>query len=84
MVKEYGCDEFLHIHVIPDENLELLNNVTSPLLRGKGKTICEVWKSLLKKPDNYKIISPEHFLEPLMRERDTKSLLQYLEKRYWQ
>jgi hypothetical protein len=80
---EYDCDEFVHIHVIPDENLELLNNITSPLLRKYGNTLCEVWKGVLKKPDHYKIISPEHFLEPLKNFPDTSSLLKYLEKRYW-
>jgi hypothetical protein len=80
--REYGCDEFVHIHVIPDENKELLDNVTSLQLHGKG--ISEAWKGALKEPNRYKVISPEHLLAPLKNEKDTKSLLHYLEKRYWQ
>ncbi|GHV03085.1 hypothetical protein FACS189485_05290 [Spirochaetia bacterium] len=85
MVKnnEYNCDEFLHLHVIPDGNEELINNVTAPILREHGNTICEAWKGVLKKPDLYKIISPEHLLEPLKNLPDANSLLEYLGKRYW-
>jgi hypothetical protein len=34
---EYGCNEFLHIHVIPDDNLELLNN-------RNFTSLAEIWK----------------------------------------
>jgi hypothetical protein len=78
---EYGCDEFVHLHVIPDENMELLDNVTSPQLHGKG--ISEAWKGALKEPNRYKVISPEHLLEPLKGLQDASSLLEYLGKRYW-
>ncbi|WP_162502438.1 PGN_0703 family putative restriction endonuclease [Treponema endosymbiont of Eucomonympha sp.] len=80
---EYCCDEFVHIHVIPDGNLELLNNVTSPLLREHGNTISEAWKGVLKKPDKYQVISPEKLFEPLMNLPDARSLLEYLNARYW-
>jgi len=32
---EYSCDEYVHLHVIPHENRELLERVTSPGLNGK-------------------------------------------------
>jgi hypothetical protein len=80
---EYGCDEFVHIHVIPDGNLELLNNITSPLLREHRNTISEAWKGVLKKPDRYKVISPEKLFEPLKDLPDARNLLEYLSTRYW-
>jgi hypothetical protein len=81
--KEYRCDEFVHIHVIPDENKELLDNVTVPVLWKYGNTVCEAWRGALKEPNHYKVISPEHLLEPLKDLLDASNLLEYLGKRYW-
>lgn len=81
---DYNCDEFVHVHVIPDENIELLNNVTSPYLKKYGNTICEAWKGVLKNPDKYIIISPEHLLEPIKHLPEVNNLFGYLSKRYWE
>ena len=32
--KDHKCDDYIHVHVIPDENIELRNKITSPGLRG--------------------------------------------------
>lgn len=42
MVKneEYGTSEWINIHIIPKENLELRNTNTSPFLRGRESHIC--------------------------------------------
>jgi hypothetical protein len=78
---EYECDEYIHIHVIPENNIELRESVTSPRL--KGDTMSEAWKSVLQEPERYIVISPENFLEPASGCADTKAIMSYLEKRYW-
>ncbi len=79
--KDHCCSDYCYIHVIPDENKELLNNITSPYL--EGDSISEVWKNILKNPDKYKTISPRELLSSCTGIIDCKSLLSYLEKRYW-
>lgn len=78
---EYGCDEYIHLHVIPRENRELLDRVTSPGL--KGDTMSEAWKGVLKEPGRYIVISPEDLLKPAMGCPDTDSFMNYLRERYW-
>jgi hypothetical protein len=85
---EFDCNEYLHVHVIPEKNIALLNNVTASVLKKFGNTICEAWKGALIKPDRYKIVSPEHLLKPLTldpinSDPEAKKLLDYLKARYW-
>jgi len=80
--KDHCCSDYYHIHVIPDENRELMQKITSPYL--KGKNISETWQKILNDPDKYKHISPKGFLKPCSEITDSQSLLSYLEKRYWQ
>jgi len=79
--KEYDCEDWVHLHVIPDENEELKNTVTSPDLNGSN--IEEAWKSVLVEPNRYISIDPKKLMLPIKDCFDTKSLLTYLEKRYW-
>ena len=81
--QEYQSDELLHLHVVPSGNVELRNRVTSPGLRSKGNNMSEAWKSVLKEPNRYIVISPENFLKPALDCKDTRSIATYLEKRYW-
>jgi hypothetical protein len=84
---EYGADDYIHLHIVPDENKEMLEGVTSPLQiidEGKHLDMESAWKRALREPGKYRRVSPRVFFEPLKEERDTKSLLQYLERRYWQ
>jgi hypothetical protein len=85
---EYGADDYLHLHIVPDENREMLEGITSKILQGTHDgdhlNMENAWKSVLKNSSKYKRISPKDFLKPLKNEKDTKTLLQYLEKRYWQ
>jgi len=83
---EYGANDYIHLHIVPDENTEMLEGITSKDLQIFDTDMESAWKRVLKKPYKYKYkrISPKEFLEPLKEEKDTKSLLQYLEKRYWQ
>ncbi|MBN2073614.1 MAG: hypothetical protein JW770_06695 [Actinobacteria bacterium] len=78
---DHYCSDYCHIHVIPNENEELLNNITSEKL--KGDNISDAWSKVLKDPGKYKHISPEELLEPCTGIIDSRSLLSYLEKRYW-
>ncbi len=34
--REYNCDEWIHLHVIPEGNVELRERVTSPALRSEA------------------------------------------------
>jgi len=78
---EYKCDEYIHVHVIPENNVELRGRVTSPKL--KGDSMAEAWKSVLIASERYKVISPEEFIKPAFICPDTRSIRAYLEKRYW-
>lgn len=78
---EYQCDEYIHIHVIPESNLELRNRVTSPGLNASNMS--DAWKSVLREPGGYKVISPEEFMKPAFTCPDTQSIRSYLQKRYW-
>jgi len=80
--QEYGCDEYIHLYVVPDENLELLLNNTSPGLA--GSTLNEAWQNILKNPNLFKIISPKKLLEPLRNESNTQNYFDYLTTRYWE
>lgn len=80
--KDHCCSDYYHIHVIPDENRDLIQKITSPNL--EGKDISEAWQMILNNPDKYKHISPKGFLKPCSEITDSQSLLSYLEKRYWQ
>ncbi len=79
--KEYGATDWLHIHVIPEENKELREQITSKNL--KGNSFEESWKSQLRYPDKYIVISPQELLKPIIETEDTKSIISYLTERYW-
>jgi hypothetical protein len=79
--KEYGCDEFLHIHVIPNENTKLREIVTSPGL--EGESMCAAWRKVLRQPAAYFVLTPENFMRPIDVCEDSASISGYLSKRYW-
>lgn len=79
--REYNAKDWIHLHIIPKDNIELKNTITSPGL--VGSDIEEAWKSVLKNPQKYIVKSPEDFLSPIKKCFDSKSLLSYLGKRYW-
>ena len=78
---EYNCDEYIHLYIVPSGNAELLQKNTSPGL--VGNTLNEVWQNVLKRPNFFRIISPENLLEPLINEPGTQIFFDYLTKRYW-
>ncbi len=78
---EYSCNEFVHLHIIPKENKELLDRVTSPKL--KGNSMSDAWKNILKEKQKYLVISPNDFILPISSSQDTRSIVSYLQTRYW-
>jgi hypothetical protein len=76
-----GCDEYIHLHIIPRENLKI-QEIISPNLKHKGSNMSDVWKKLLKDPFKYKILSPEELLSPLKSNQGTKDFFDYLKTRY--
>jgi len=57
---EYNCDEYIHLHIIPENNHELRDRVPSPKL--SGQNMSKAWESVLKVPKRYRVISPEDFI----------------------
>ncbi|GHT79738.1 hypothetical protein FACS1894104_4940 [Actinomycetota bacterium] len=75
-VPGYEADDYLHLHIIPDENAELLNK-KYPC---SGKGMKETWKSCLVDPGKYIVISPKDLWDK--QEPDT-DICRYLKHRYW-
>jgi len=80
--KEYNCDEYIHLHVIPSKNKDLKERVTSPDL--VGETMSEAWQNVLREPKRYQVISPEELLLPIKDCLDTSAVFAHLNRRYWQ
>ena len=79
--KDHGVTSYKHIHVVPKENIKLLNRVTSPFLTGLD--IHVAWSNLLKKPNLFVPVTPEDFIAPSLKCNDTLSINTYLKNRYW-
>jgi len=79
--QEYNCDEYIHLHVIPTDNKELKERVTSPKLI--GNLMSEAWQNVLREPARYQVISPEEFLSPIKEYQDSLAIYAYLSRRYW-
>ena len=79
--EDHKCTDYCNVHIIPKENTQLLDNVTSPNL--KNGSITEAWESTLKDPKKYIPISPQDFLCPCLNKVNSESFLSYLKKRYW-
>lgn len=72
------ADHFLHIHVIPSDNADLLEKK----YKCSGKNMKSTWTSHLKNDEKYVIISPKDFLSNLDSVK-YKNLISYLNERYW-
>ena len=72
------ADDFIHVHIIPRENSDLLEKIYPCSNKNMETTWCEH----LQNQSKYKIISPKELLANI----DTNKyadLKDYLEKRYW-
>jgi hypothetical protein len=79
--REMDCARCLNVHVIPKENKDLKQTITSPGLQGRN--IHDAWRKILKSPEKYRPIDPSELLVGASSLPDTKSLLNYLKARYW-
>lgn len=73
------ADAFLHVHVIPAGNRDLL--LKSYKCSGLGMEA--TWRRQLKDQAKYRIVDPEHFVAPLAPMVQYSSLLERLRQRYW-
>lgn len=71
------ADDFIHLHIIPPENTNLLNKAYFG-----GQEMEDTWRRCLEDKNKYKIISPKDLLSPLGETKYTP-LLHYLKTRYW-
>lgn len=72
-------DNYIHIHVIPNENKELLGKI----YKCSGKDMETTWRSHLKDQAKYLIISPEKLLSNYLNKSKYEELKKYLTERYW-
>lgn len=85
---EYDASDYLHLDIIPKDNLELRNVVTSKGLI--GKTVHEAWLNALKPEakQKYRMLSNEEFMKPIFNadvtdKFETRALKKYLNIRYF-
>lgn len=73
------ADNYLHIHVVPSENADLLDKE----YKCSGLDMESTWKNHLVDKDKYVIISPKAFLSNLDIKK-YNDLYVYLKDRYWE
>lgn len=78
VAKEFDCDEYIHLHIIPKENLKF----RTIKLESKSCELSDVWRNLLKEPCRYKVLAPEEFLYPLYQLRKEYNLEEYFKYLY--
>lgn len=71
------ADDFLHIHIIPKENHDLLQKK----YKVSGENMEVTWRSCLSNQSKYVIIDPKDFLMPISNKYP--DLFKYLSLRYW-
>lgn len=71
------ADNYLHVHVIPSDNDELL--LKKYKVSGKGME--ESWREMLIDQSKYVIIDPKKLMSPIASKYP--DLYQYLGTRYW-
>lgn len=72
------ADYYIHVHIIPEENFDLLAKVYKCSKSNMEKT----WRDHLKNQAKYQIISPEKLLQNIDKNK-YKNLVEYLSVRYW-
>lgn len=72
------ADKYMHIHVVPSANTDLLNNI----YKVSGEQMEHTWRNCLKDQSKYLIVNPELLLSAI--EPKYADLVEYLRKRYWQ
>ena len=75
--EKISAEDFIHSHIIPHENSDLLNKVYPC----SGKNMETTWRECLQNQSKYKIITPKELLANIAPKYT--DLKKYLEKRYW-
>lgn len=78
--KVLPAEHFVHIHVCPKENRELLNKCYSEVTN--KKTMEEAWREMLSDQSLYQLVDPKELLQPIAK--SYPELYNYLQERYWQ
>jgi hypothetical protein len=79
--KEFRASDWLHIHVVPELNLALRR-------RGKGApelagaSMAEAWRSVLKRPEGYRLMTPHELLVGVGRHGRWADWRSWLGERY--
>lgn len=86
--EQIKVDDYIHVHVIPSENHDLLKDDLSTNRRRKTYSngtiegsMEGIWKSCLNNTDKYKIITPKSLLADIDKIK-YKNLIDYLSVRY--
>jgi hypothetical protein len=77
--ERYKAIDFLHVHIIPTENEDLLKKS----YKCSGMGMEETWRSHLLDQSKYKIIAPQNLMSGLLLNSKYQSLIDYLQVRYW-
>lgn len=72
-------DDYLHVHIIPPKNTDLLDKI----YKCSGMGMEQTWRSLLKDRSKYMIISPQKIMSGLSSNVKYQPLIDYLKIRYW-
>jgi hypothetical protein len=72
------ADNFIHVHIIPNENTILLNRG----YKDNGKNLKDTWVECLKNEEQYKIIAPMDLLKGINKSKYI-GLIKYITERYW-
>ena len=72
-----SAEDYLHIHVIPHENGDLLDK----RYKVSGKGMEETWRDMLTDQSKYIIIDPATLFAPIANRYP--DLAEYLQSRYW-
>jgi hypothetical protein len=79
--REFGATDWIHVHVAPKANVQLLQIVTSPQLT-EFRTMERAWKSVLVHPGKYRLVSPHEVLPLIGLNDGTDMWLAWLAQRY--
>ncbi len=76
--KEINADKYLHVHVVPRENKDLLDKK----YKCSGLDMVNTWSNQLQEKTKYKVLSPEELLSGIDG-KTYQELRKYLWERYW-
>ena len=74
------AEHFVHIHVCPSENKELLNKRYAEVTNKPSME--EAWREVLTDQSLYHLVDPKELLRPIAK--SYPELYKYLKERYWQ